>query len=189
MAKVIASIIFFAGVSLLAGLWVLPTEQAAQFRKLAAAELAASVTSDNPASLKESRRQYFQSVIDDPNLETEFRFEWAVTLALGVCCVAAGILMFLKARFWAIAVVISAAFYASRTEFVWPLYEIFFKGISSFDQLLSRVAIFGQSPEMLATIAWFNLAVPGALMVAVAMAIWPTLAQLFRREGSENNAL
>ena len=189
MVKVIASIIVLAGVSLLVGLWPLPAQQAAQFKERAAAELAASDPSDSPTTFNAARRQYYQSVVDDQDIETQFRVRWAITLALSACCVAAGVLMFFKARFWAVAVVISAVFYASFTEFVWPLYEIFFRGTSSLDQFLSRVAIFGHSLEMAAIIAWYNLAVPCAFMVAVAMASWSAFARLFHRRRTDNNAL
>ena len=187
MVRVIALLVVFAGLSLLSGLWPMPAERAAYMRHEAIVKLAVPVSSENPAALEESTRHFYQSIVDNTDIESGFWIEWIQTLALATLCATAGAIMFLQIRGWAVLIIASTTFYAWKTTFFYPIYFFFLK-MDSIDQFFSRLSMFARSPFSFAAMAWFNLLVPIVLSVAVVVAIRAWLPVFTQRSGT-NNAL
>jgi hypothetical protein len=171
MRKIIALLILFAGVSILVGLWPLPNHLANEFRNDAVAQLATPPPADSSPELEQSRKNLYQKIINDPNLEIKFWLQWLTKLALFACCLVTGLLMLVQVRFWAASVLVCTAFYALTNSFFLPFYNYFMHNTTSFAGFLSRLDIVAKYPSLLFNILWFNVTIPLVFIIGSGMAI------------------
>jgi hypothetical protein len=175
--KIIALLILLGGISMLSGLWPLPSHLANEFRNDAVAQLTTPPSADSSPELEQSSKDFYQEIVNDPNLEMKFWFHWFTNLALIACCVLSGYLMLMQTHIWGVSVLITTVFYAGITGFFYPLYGILIHNTTSLTGILSRFSILAKYPLSLFYIMWFNAVIPVIFIIGSFMAIKSIVAQ------------